>query len=564
MNLRSKPANMKQTLLPLMIFVVLITSCNNRQNNEAETPPKMNFIIIYSDELQFSDLGCYGGEIPTPNIDRLAAQGILFRSAYTTASMCTPSRYSVITGQFPGRCSAGSFLRSNPTTEPYNIAWNCWVTREKRTLPRILSENGYVTGMAGKWHIGEIPEGEVVPQFESGESLDDPGVNERLQQQQAAFQKIVQEAGGFDNTHSVVWSNYDSHQLEALSFHNFPWVARGALDFLDQQGDSGKPFFLYVAPTAVHGPNHREDLNRDVTYTPGGRDLSVPDYQLDVKELISEMGAGNGIDRHRYSGMAQTDFLVGQLVKKLEEKGLSNHTAIIFMADHNIEPGKATSFEKGVHIPLVIYWPGMATGQKSDALVQNTDLYPTLLEAAGIPLPEDYPLDGVSMLPVLKDPEVSAREWIFTENGYTRSVSDGKYKYIALRYPQSQVEQMRNGSMDHVPSYVKAWPQAHSAIAMQFHPAYFDQDQLYDLEADPYEQTNIYAEMAGSGVIKEMKQALAAHLATFEHPFSLDPDPFLDSDSYRKLTGSNLSFDIYTIPWLSRDHGEMVWPPRTE
>ena len=145
------------------------------------------------------------------------------------------------------------------------------------------------------------------------------------------------------------------------------------------------------------------------------------------------------------------------------------------MADHNIEPGKATSYEKGVHVPLVVCWPGMASGKECKSLVQNTDLYPTILEAAGIQLPEEYPLDGVSMLPLLNDPEQITRQWIFTENGYTRSVMDGRYKYIALRYPGSLIEKMKNGTMDHVPSYVKVWPQAHSAIAMQFFPGYFDQ-----------------------------------------------------------------------------------------
>jgi arylsulfatase A-like enzyme len=341
-------------------------------------------------------------------------------------------------------------------------------------------------------------------------------------------------------------------------------VAKGALEFLDNLERTDKPFFLYLAPTAIHGPNHRDDLDRDVTYTPGGRDESVLQYRMDVNSLIEEIEEGDGIDKHRYAGIAQTDYLVGQVRAKLKEIGRAENTAIIFMADHNIEPGKATSFEKGVHVPLVVYWPGMATGKDCMALVQNIDLYPTILEAAGIGLPEEYPLDGISMLPVLQDPEQTIRQWVFTENGYTRSVTDGKYKYIALRYPLSLVEKMMNGAMDHVPSYVRAWPQAHSAIAMQFFPAYFDQEQLYDLEADPYEQNNIYREMADSEVVKEMKKALADHLATFRHPFQLEPDPFMESAGYQVLTEKNLAFDIYTIPWLSRDHGEMVWPPEEE
>jgi arylsulfatase A-like enzyme len=298
-------------LLLALFLALILTGCQNKPEGAIAENAKLNFVIIYTDELQFSDLGCYGGDLPTPNIDQLAEEGILFRSAYTTASMCTPSRYSVITGQFPGRCSAQSFLQSNPVDEPYNIAWNSWVTRDKQTLPRVLSENGYITGMSGKWHIGEVPEGYEAPRFQPDESLDDPEVDRKLRKQQAVFQSIVKESGGFKHANSVVWSNYDSHDLNALSFHNFPWVAKGALEFLDNLEGKDKPFFLYLAPTAIHGPNHRDDLDRDVTYTPGGRDESAQKYQTDVKSLIEKLESKEGINKHRYAGIAQTDYLVG-------------------------------------------------------------------------------------------------------------------------------------------------------------------------------------------------------------------------------------------------------------
>ena len=138
----------RAVLLVTAVTVFTLTSCgpDAEKKENSEIP---NFIVIYTDEMQFSDLGCYGGDIPTPNIDRLASEGILFSNAYTTASMCTPSRYSILTGQFPGRCSAPSFAKENPANQPYNIAWNTWITAEKKTLPRVLSENGFVTGMAG-------------------------------------------------------------------------------------------------------------------------------------------------------------------------------------------------------------------------------------------------------------------------------------------------------------------------------------------------------------------------------------------------------------------------------
>ncbi len=545
------------------VLAILLSSCGNRTAGTMEES-SLNFILIYTDELQFSDLGCYGGDYPTPHIDRLAEEGLLFTGAYTTASMCTPSRYSVITGQFPGRCRASSFLEENPADEPYNIAWNTWITPDKKTLPGVLSENGYVTGMSGKWHVGRLPEGVELPELDRKADLDDPEVDRKLQKQQLIHREMVMKYGGFDQAASVVWGNYDSHPVLALRVHNFPWMTKGAVDFLRSQGRGEGPFFLYVAPTAIHGPNHVDDLAHDVSYTPGGKDPEVPGFRMDLSALREELQRFPPEEHHRVAGIAQTDHLVGEIRRVLEELGKSEETVIFFMADHNIEPGKATSYEKGVHVPMILHWPGVTSGGSTGSLVQNLDIYPTILEAAGIPEPGDYLLDGTSMLGVINDPDSPSREYLFTENGYTRSVTDGRYKYIALRYPDRLVEKMKRGELGHVPSYVELWPQAHSAIAMQFFPHYFDQDQLYDLETDPFEQQNIYDSMAGSEIVQRLKARLEEHLQTFDHPFTLEPDPFLESETYRELQQENRSFDIYTIPWLSRDHGEMVWPPEKE
>jgi arylsulfatase A-like enzyme len=487
----------------------------------------------------------------------------MFNRAYTAASMCTPSRYAVLAGQFPGRCTANSFLEDNPVTGPYNIAWNTWITGDKITLARALGNAGFVTGMAGKWHVGWIPPGTELPEFHNSDLLTDSASDRKLMEQQQVYRRLVRTQGGFQEAHSVVWSNYDNHQVEALRFHNFPWMAKGAIEFLESRQGEEAPFFLYVATTAVHGPNHVSDLDRDVTFTPAGRDPSVLSYQLNVDSLGQILSGVKGGQRHRYAGMAQTDHVVGLIRKKLREIGEEDQTVIIFMADHNIEPGKATSFEKGIHVPLIIYWPGITSGETTDALVQNIDLYPTILEAAGIMAPENHILDGQSMMPVIRDPEGTGKEFIFAENGYTRAVLNERYKYIALRYPQTLVDRMISGTMDHVPSYVRAWPQAHSAIAMNCYPHYFDQDQLYDLQSDPYELENIYPSMEGSEVVEALKAALGSHLKSFGHPFSLDPVPFMQSDGYVELTRRNLAFDIYTIPWLNRDHGAIQWPPES-
>jgi arylsulfatase A-like enzyme len=551
-------------LLFSALMLVILTACgiDAGKKDRSETP---NFIIIYTDEMQFSDLGCYGGAIPTPNIDRLASEGILFTNAYTPASMCTPSRYAVLTGQFPGRCSAPTFARENPPDQPYNIAWNSWITADKKTIPRVLSEHGFVTGMAGKWHIGRVPEGTELPGFDPDEALDNPETEAKLIEQQSVYQGLVESLGGFDEAASVVWGNNDGHQLTALHFHNFPWMVKGALTFIEKQKEGGKPFFLYFAPTAVHGPNHVADLSKDVSFTPGGRDTTLLGLKIDIPVLQEQLSKVDRNARHRYAGIAQTDHVVGLISEKLAASDLAENTVIIFMADHNIEPGKATSFEKGIHVPMIIFWPHRTKGGVSKALVQNTDIFPTILEAAGIDLPNDHMLDGVSLLPIISDPDHrTIRDFIFAENGYTRSVSDGTYKYIALRYPEVLIEKMESGEIDYVPSYVRAWPQAHSAIAMNCFPCYFDQDQVYNLKNDPYEQENLYDQMRDAEELKVLITALEAHLESFDHPFNLTQIPFLETEEYRKLTEKNLEFDLFSIPWLSRDHGFIQWPPKED
>ena len=341
-------------------------------------------------------------------------------------------------------------------------------------------------------------------------------------------------------------------------------MVKGALSFIEKQRGSDKPFFLYFAPTAVHGPNHVADLLQDVSYTPGGRDTTLLGLKIDIPALQEQLSQVDPKTRHRYTGLAQTDHVVGLIREKLTESGLAENTVIIFMADHNIEPGKATSFEKGIHVPLIIYWPDRTSGSVRKALVQNTDIYPTILEASGIKLPNDHILDGVSMLPIISDPDQATRDFIFSENGYTRSVSDGTYKYIALRYPDILIKKMESGEIDYVPSYVKAWPQAHSAIAINCFPCYFDQDQVYNLKDDPYEQENLYKQMRDSEELKVLTAALEAHLESFDHPFDLTQIPFLETEEYRKLTEKNFEFDLLSIPWLSRDHGFIIWPPKED
>jgi arylsulfatase A-like enzyme len=545
-------------LLLCVLLASFLVSCQEEKSTDKQVRP--NIILMFTDELQFSDIGAYGGEIPTPAIDKLALEGMKFTRAYTTASMCTPSRFSVLTGLYPGRCRAASFLVANPQSQPYNIAWNTWITADLQTLPSVLSENGYATGMAGKWHVGHLPDSIQLPKLEPDAQLDDPQVEEKLRSRQTAHEHQVKSDAGFDYAASVLWENFDNHPIKALQFHNFPWITRGAFDFLEEQKSGEKPFFLYLTPTAIHGPNHVADLDKDKTYTLEGRKPEVLQYNMDENKLKKELEVVAPQVAHRYAGISQIDHQLALVREKLHEIGKDQNTIIIFMSDHNIEPGKATSYEKGIQIPMIVYWPGITKGSESSAMVSSIDVFPTVLEAAGIGAKVAENCDGQSFMKVIEGIQATNRKYVYSENGYTRSISDGRYKYIALRYPNSLVQDMQENHLDHAPSYVERWPQAHSAIAIQSYPGYFDQNQLYDLEKDPYEQRNIYVEQPE--IALTLKNALKDHLQKFVHPFDLTDIDYLESEAYQMKYAENKAWDLANIPWLSRDHGSINWPPK--
>jgi arylsulfatase A-like enzyme len=551
---------MKKTHINITIWILLLLLAATCSPPKDERP---NILIFFSDELAPEYIGAYGGEIPTPHLDNLAREGIRFDRAYVAASMCTPSRFSLLTGKYPGRCGHPDFLESYPDDRPYVIAWNTFLDGNLPTLPGILSENGYFTGMAGKWHIGKLPEEKTVPEFPAGISLDDPEVEKQLKEYQETVKSEVKRIAGFDFASSVLWGNFDGFPFEGLRYHNFPWITFGAIRFLEEAKNQGKPFFLYVASTAVHGPGHAETFNQDLSYTLEGRIEEVKNYALPADSMKIQLQTLPGPMRHRYAGMACLDNHFYQVMKKLKELELDRNTVVIFMADHNVEPGKATCYEKGIHVPFMMQWSGHfenVTG--SENLVSSVDLLPTILEMAEIPLPEETVFDGISVVPALENPDISTRTHIYAESGLARSVNDGRWKYIAFRYPGSRIREMRSGEIDYAPNQLNLERQAHSSIAMEHYPYYFDADQLYDLKNDPYEQVNLAYKSDYADKLQEMQNLLQGHLITFGHDYPFGDTTFMRSDDYRILVEKSLSIGTDYIPWLPRDHGRIVWPPR--
>lgn len=526
---------------------------------------KPNVILLYSDEMDPSYIGFVGHQYPTPNLDQLAADGMHFTNAFACAAMCTPSRFGVLTGQYPGRCIHSKFLKDFPKDQPYSIGWNSYLTEENSTLPRLLSQNGYITGMAGKWHLGKesADETDILADVDPQIDLDAPGLNDKLKQHQQILQKLVTKQAGFDMARSVIWENNDGFHVKKVAEHNFPWVTKGTVDLIDTFQQQDKPFFIYVATTACHGPNHAETLGKDMRYTQEGRMDEVLKYCPDTEKIKSEMNNLSHFEQFKYAGMAELDHHVGEIVKKLKESNLENDTIVLFMADHNTEPGKASCFQKGLHVPFILKWPGkIGQNSESDVLTQNVDIMPTILDIAGIPVPQNTIIDGKSLLPVIENKSDKVRDYAFADAGYARSVSDGKFKYIAFRPPQTVIEAMKQNKNKYAPNYLNIFKQAHASITIQHFPNYFDQDQLYNLEEDPYEISNLAYDENYAEILKKMKNVLTEHLQTMNHPFYLERISYMETKDYKKKAAKTRALGTQHIVWW--DESNVTWPPENE
>jgi len=508
-----------------------------------------NIVCIMPDDTDFVWLSCYGGRTPTPNIDRIAGAGVRFDQMYCSASACTPSRYSYLTGHYAGRCPDAHFLAENPKHEPYSVAWNTVLNAAMLSLGKVLQASGYRTGIAGKWHCGRPRRELGVPDLPRDADLDDPDVDAKLREHQDMLQDEVRRTGGFDYAASIVWGNNEGFPVAALQAHNLEWITQGALDFLDGCS-ADQSFFLYVTPTAFHGPPHDESYEMDVQTTQGGRverPFTCHPPRDQMRKRLEERGLPYN---HDTVGITWIDDQVGAILQKLEEMGVAEHTVVIFKVDHNTETGKGTCHQVGTHIPMVMAWPGVIEpGTVCEARVLNTDFAPTVFEMTGAEIPDTMPLDGTSWLPLLTGEHEQNHDDLFFEFGYTRAVLCENWKYIALRYPQHLLDAMRRGEVSEAPNHINKRLQGQMNIAIETYPAYFDPDQLFNLNDDPEEMHSLADDPAYADVLAMMQRRLQVYLDTFDHPFDLAVPDFMRSERYENLCDETRKIGTGHLSW---------------
>lgn len=449
-----------------LVWGAAVVACAGIATADSTDDRPPNVVIIYADDLGYGDLGCYGHPtIRTPNLDRMAAEGMRFTEFYSAAEVCTPSRAALLTGRYP--------LRSGMCHDQFRVLrFNSkgGLPADEVTLPELLKTRGYATGMIGKWHLGHLPEHLPTRHgFDSYFGL--PFSNDMMPAPDApkGRDKFFVENNDFWRTplyrgQEIIERQPDQRQLTRR-------YAEESVAFIREHKDH--PFFLYIAHTFPHVPLFASERFRG--QSPAGI------YGDVVEEL---------------------DWSVGQVLETLRAEGLDRRTLVVFSSDNGpwlifnqhggsaglLREGKGSTWEGGMRVPGIAWWPGkIAAGSVQREMATTMDLVPTVAALASATLPADRPLDGVDIRPLLLRNERVERGVFCYYRGATL--------YAARLGPWKAHFITRS-------AYGPDKPEQH------------DPPRLYHLGDDPSERFDRAAEQAE--VIAKIRAAVAAHQATMQ------------------------------------------------
>lgn len=499
--------------LILMCPVVLFVLCA-APATASDAPP--NVVLINADDLGYGDLGCYGAtKVKTPNIDRLAVEGRRFTDAHTASAVCSPSRYALLTGVYPHRINLFG---------PQMIRAGLVIDTKQQTVASVLKDAGYDTACIGKWHLGfgkktpdwngELKPGPLevgfdyyygVPVVNShppfvwvenhrvvGLVEDDPFVfGKRAKTREFPEKMNLNGIGGADAAHAL----YDD---EAVGIT----LAEKSVDWIKQRGE--EPFFLYLATTHIHHP-----------FTPAPRFKGT-----------SKCG--------RYGDFIhELDWIVGEVMGALEEKGVADKTLVIFTSDnggmfnvggqdawdmgHRINGEllgfKFGAWEGGHRVPFIARWPGkIEPGSESDQLISNVDMIAAMSALTGEALKKGQGRDSVNILPALTgDPAEPIRDHLVLSPHSPKhlSIRKGKWMYIGAQGGGGFTARKRGEHAFGGPAAITYAGYTNSDINNGKMKKGAPPAQLYDLEADVRQTQNLY--LTHPEVVKEMRDLLDSY-----------------------------------------------------
>lgn len=460
----------KLSAFVMLTFAAAIVAAS--ATSAAERPP--NVVLILTDNQAAWTLGCYGNrDIATPNIDRLAREGVLMRRSFSSNAVCSPTRATLLTGLIPSQHGVHSYLGAKDAQmgpEAYSTI------AEFRSLPEILAAAGYECGLVGKWHLGA-----------------------NAKPQEGFTSWITMPTGHTDAFYDVEIIEDGKVRREPAHLTKF-WTDR-AVDFLSQKRE--RPFFLYLA---YNGPYGLGASMLKPVKTPHAADYADKELPSFPREPMHPWQHGNKqlhnneTAMRRYAAeISNVDDGVGRIMKALDELGLADDTLVVFTADQGLSAGQnglwamgdhtrpLSAFDPMIHTPLIYRHPArLPAGTTSDLLVSNYDFLPTALDHLGLKAqtPTKPPLPGHSYAAALAGDEISWNDEIFFEYENTRAIRTNKWKYVD-RFPDGPKElydlendpEERNNLAD-APEHAK--PQAELDARLK---AFFDKcaDPQYDL-----------------------------------------------------------------------------------
>jgi arylsulfatase A-like enzyme len=374
---------MRALILILAFSIVVATSVRSgaQPAESGEAQKKPNFVFILIDDMGWKDLGCYGNKFfETPNIDRLAAQGMRFTDAYAAAPVCSPTRASILTGKYPARLHLTDFLSGRadrPSQKLLRPKALQYLPLEHSTIAKALLSLGYTSASIGKWHLGREPYYPEKHGFDVNIGGTDTG---------------SPPLGHFRfRTPTLTARNDDEYLTDRLTEEAEKFIERSRQ----------KPFFLYLSHYAVHIPLQ-------------AKKAAIAKYEAKSRSVP---GQHNPI----YAAMVESvDESVGRIMKKLDDSGLADRTVVFFMSDNGglsvregpntpatsnlpLREGKGFLYEGGIREPLIVRWPGVIRpGTVCAVPVSSIDFYPTILQMAGTTPDSGSAIDGISLVPLLK------------------------------------------------------------------------------------------------------------------------------------------------------------------